>query len=55
MEQGILHLHNVLRWVILILLLLAIYRSLSPRRPFTNGHRKLGLFLMISAYVMLAL
>lgn len=55
MEQGILHLHNVLRWVILILLLLAIYRSLSPRRPFTNGHRKLGLFLMISADVMLAL
>ena len=55
MEQGILHLHNLLRWVILILLLLAIFKSLSPRKPFTSGHRKLGLFLMISADVMLAI
>ena len=55
MEQGILHLHNLLRWVILILLLLAIFKSLSPRKPFTGGHRKLGLFLMISADVMLAI
>jgi hypothetical protein len=53
MEQGILHLHNLLRWVILILLLIAIMRSISPRNPFTNGHRKLGLALMISADVML--
>ncbi|MBK8606785.1 MAG: hypothetical protein IPN82_08115 [Chitinophagaceae bacterium] len=41
-----LHLHSVLRWVIPILLLVAVYRSLVEREmSFTAGHRKTGLFL----------
>lgn len=54
MYNGLLHLHSVLRWVILILLLVAIYKSFSNRKnTFTQGHRKTGLFLMICADVML--
>lgn len=54
MYNGLLHLHSVLRWVLLILLLVAIYKSLTDRRkPFTPGHRKAGMFAMICADVML--
>lgn len=54
MYQGMLHLHSFLRWAILILLLVAIYKSLADRnKMFTAGHRKTGLFLMICADVML--
>lgn len=54
MYQGMLHLHSFLRWVILILLLVAIYKSLTGRhKPFTEGHRKTGFFLMIACDVML--
>ena len=54
MYNGLLHLHSVLRWIILILLLVAIFKSLSDKnKPFTSGHRKIGLFLMISADLML--
>ncbi|MGJ7031875.1 hypothetical protein [Niabella hirudinis] len=49
METGLLHLHSFLRWVILLLLLVAIFKSIGVgSRPFTNGHRKAGLFLMIA-------
>jgi hypothetical protein len=51
-------LHSLLRWVILILLLAAIvqsYSGMSSGRPFSNGDRKLGLFLMISAHTTLLL
>lgn len=56
MYNGLLHLHSVLRWIILILLLVAIYRSLVDKnKAFTPGHRKTGLFLLISADLMLVL
>ncbi len=56
MYTGLLHLHSVLRWVILILLLVAIYKSFADRnKAFTAGHRKTGLFLMICADIMLLL
>jgi len=56
MYTGLLHLHSVLRWVILILLLVAIYKSFADRhKDFTEGHRKTGLFLMIAADTMLLL
>ncbi len=48
-----LHLHSFLRWVILILLLVAVYRHfVSRHQAFTAGHRKTGLFLMITADLM---
>jgi hypothetical protein len=56
MYQGLLHLHNFGRWVVIILLLVAIFKSLSGmtgNKAFTNGDKKTGLFLMISAHIML--
>ena len=54
MYDGMLHLHSVLRWIILILLLVAIFKNLADRKgAFTETHRKLGLFLMICADIML--
>jgi len=44
------HAHNLLRWVVLILALLTIIKSLSGmsgKRPFTPGDRKVTLFFMI--------
>lgn len=56
MYKGMLHLHSFLRWVILILLLVAIYKSIADRaKPFTSGNKRIGLFLMICADVMLLL
>ena len=56
MYTGLLHLHNLLRWVILILLVIAIIKSFSGmtgKRPFTKGDKKTGLFLMIAAHIQL--
>ena len=54
MYNGLLHLHSVLRWVILLLLLIAIFKSLADRaKPFTDTHKKIGLFLVICADVIL--
>ena len=56
MYKGLLHLHSFLRWVILILFLVAIYKSLADRnKPFGPGHRKTGMFLMIACDIMLLL
>ena len=53
MYQGMLHLHSTLRWVILILLLVAVYKSFADRNnAFTSGHKKTGLFLIIAADTM---
>lgn len=46
MYNGLLHLHNLLRWVILLLLLIAIFQSFSK----TAGLRKTSLFLLIAAH-----
>ena len=56
MYTGLLHLHNLLRWVILILLVIAIIKSFSGmtgKKPFTKGDKKTGLFLMIAAHIQL--
>ena len=54
MYNGLLHTHNLLRWIILILLFVAFYRHLLAKgRPFTNTDRKIGLFLMISCDITL--
>src|SRR5678815_5091242 len=56
MYKGLLHLHSVLRWIILILLLVAIYKNYVDRnKAFGSGHRKTGLFLMITVDIMLLL
>ncbi len=54
MYNGLLHLHSALRWVILVLLLVAVYNALTNRNnEFTGGHRKTALFLLITADITL--
>jgi hypothetical protein len=58
MEQGLLHLHNFLRWVLLLLAVLTLVRSMrgmGGTNAFTSGDRKTALFLMISADIQLLL
>ena len=47
MYTGILHLHNVLRWIILILLLISMFQAFSK----SVGVRKTSLFLLICAHI----
>lgn len=49
MEKGLLHLHSFLRWVILILLLVALYQAFTKKESI----KKSTLWLMISAHLML--
>ena len=58
MYTGFVHLHNFLRWVILLLLLVAIVRhfvGMTGKKPFTNGDKKTGTFLMIVANIQFVL
>jgi hypothetical protein len=53
---GLLDLHGFLRWVILIMAVVAIYKSytgMTKGSPFSAGDRKSGLFLMIAAHTTL--
>lgn len=48
MQTGLLHLHSFLRWAIVLLFLVAIFKSLGAgNKPFTKGHATAGLLLMI--------
>ncbi len=56
MQTGLVHLHNFLRWIIIVLLLVAIFKSYSgwkSGRPFLGGDRKIFLFTMIAAHITL--
>ena len=58
MYTGLVHLHNLLRWVILLLLITGIVRhfiGMTRKKPFTSGDKKNDLFLMISAHIQLLL
>ena len=58
MYTGLVHLHNFLRWVILLLLIVAVIRhfaGMTGKKPFTNGDRKTGTFLMIAANIQFVL
>ena len=49
MDTGLLHLHSILRWVILLLLLICIFQALSKN----SSVKKTSLWLLISAHLML--
>lgn len=49
METGMLHLHNVLRWVILLLLLVTLYQAFTRKESIRSS----SLWLMIAAHTML--
>ncbi len=58
MQTGLIHLHNFLRWVILILLVISILKAYSGwqgRKVFSPGDKKIWLFTMISAHTTLLL
>lgn len=49
METGMLHLHSLLRWIILLLLLVCLFQAISK----SSALRKTSLWLLISAHLML--
>ena len=51
MYNGLLHLHNILRWLILIFLLIALFQAFAKNA----GLRKSSLWLMICAHTTLLL
>jgi hypothetical protein len=56
MYTALLDLHSVLRWVILVLAIVAIfkgYSGMTAGKVFSAGDRKVGLFLMIAAHTTL--
>lgn len=54
MYTGLLHLHNTMRWVILLLLLINLIRHIIlANKNFTSTDKKLSLFLLISAHITL--
>lgn len=58
MENGLLHLHNLVRWLVLLFAVLTLVRSLAGmngNKAFTNGDRKTAMFLMITADIQLIL
>ena len=58
METGLLHLHNLLRWVILVLLIFSIVKSYTgskSNRTFSSSDKKTWLFTMIASHITLLL
>src|SRR5262245_47731747 len=56
MYSLLVHLHSIVIWFVLLLLLLAIFRSLTAgRRPFTRSDMRTGSLLVIFTDIMLLL
>jgi hypothetical protein len=58
MQTGLLHLHNLLRWIILILLLLSIFKSYvgsTSKKAFDPADKKIWLFTLIASHITLLL
>ncbi|HEY6505723.1 MAG TPA: hypothetical protein VIZ28_17225 [Chitinophagaceae bacterium] len=48
METGMLHLHSVLRWIILVLLLVTLFGAFAKKQSIRSS----SLWLLISAHIM---
>ncbi len=56
MITGLIHLHSVLRWVVLILLIAAIVDSLVRMyRPFNETDKKLSLFALMTTHTQIVI
>ncbi|HEY1031712.1 MAG TPA: hypothetical protein VGD89_08055 [Flavipsychrobacter sp.] len=58
MQQGLLHLHNFLRWFVLIFAIWTIFKTFSGMgsgRAFTKADKRPALFLMITCDIQLLL
>jgi len=54
MYTGMLHLHSLLRWIILLLLLIVVFRSMTAgKRPFNATDNRFGLFTLIACDLQL--
>jgi len=56
MLTGLLHIHSFFRYIILILILIAIYKAFSGwlgKKPFTKGNKILNLLTLIFAHSQL--
>ena len=54
MYTGLLHLHSILRYVVLILVLLSIFQAIAAgNKPYTASNKKINLFALISAHTQL--
>ena len=56
MQTGLIHLHNVLRWLIIFFLVFSIINSFSGwqnKKTFTAGNKKIWLVTMILAHTTL--
>ena len=47
--------HNLLRWIILLLLLVNIVHHISVNKPFTKADESWGRWLLIASHIMLLL
>lgn len=58
MYTGLLHLHSLLRWIGLILLIVVVFKSLiawQGKKGFTSADNKLSLFTMIAFHIQLVI
>lgn len=58
MYTGLLHLHNLLRYFVIIFLVIAVIKSFAGwfgKKPYTSGDNKISLFLLISAHLQLVI
>jgi hypothetical protein len=58
MYTGLLHFHSLLRWILLLLLVTAVYKAYTgwtTRAVYTESDRKISLFTLISAHLQLVL
>jgi len=56
MYTGLLHTHSLIRWIMLVLLVLTIFRAYNgwkSKRTFTGSDKKLALFTLIFSHVQL--
>ena len=56
MYNSLLYVHSIIRWIIILLCIVVIVRSLSgmmARRAFGAADKRAGLFLMIAAHLQL--
>ena len=58
MQTGFVHLHNLLRWIIVVLLLVSLVKAYSgwtSKKAFAAGDKKTWLFTMIASHITLLL
>src|SRR3954462_13812780 len=56
MLTGLLHVHSLLRYILLIFILISIFKSFSGwfgKKPYLPGDKKVALFTLISAHLQL--